>query len=408
MTPLTEKIEQLTKQVLPDIIEFRRQLHMYPELSGKEFKTTEEIHRFLEQRGIGMIPLSIPTGAAAEVKGNGEKTAVIRADIDALPIMEESDLPFRSQIPGVSHMCGHDVHTAIAAGAALVLKELGEAVPGTVRILFQPAEEAEGGAESMIAEGLLDDAEAIIGLHNNPNLPVGTIGVKEGFLMGSIDDFIITVHGKGGHAGVPDQTVDPILIGSAIVSQLQSLVSRTISPMESAAVTVGSFQAGTVNNVIPETAVLKGTVRTSSEELRLTLRDRICRLAASQAEALGGAADIDYQLLIPAVVNHASVTRIMKEAAAETAGADKVTEAKPTMGGDDFAFYLEKIPGCYGWLGSGNEAKGIGHSWHHPKFMVDEDAIEIGIRWMVAAALRLLESDSIEPCLNRAEACNLH
>lgn len=242
---------------------------MYPEISNQEFKTTEKINGWLHEFGIQRIPLSLATGTAAEVKGIEQgPTVAIRADIDALPIQEEAEVPFRSKIDGVSHMCGHDVHTTIALGAAIILEEMKDLVPGNVRILFQPAEEFEGGAESMIQQGLLEGISSIIGLHNVPELPVGQIGVKEGFLMASVDDFTLTIKGKGGHAALPENTIDPIVIGSAVVSQLQTLVSRTISSKESAVVTIGSFQAGMTNNVIPDKAILKGTVRTSNEQVR--------------------------------------------------------------------------------------------------------------------------------------------
>jgi amidohydrolase len=251
------------------LVEIRRNLHMFPEISNQEFKTTEKINGWLHEFGIQRIPLSLATGTAAEVKGIEQgPTVAIRADIDALPIQEEAEVPFRSKIDGVSHMCGHDVHTTIALGAAIILEEMKDLVPGNVRILFQPAEEFEGGAESMIQQGLLEGISSIIGLHNVPELPVGQIGVKEGFLMASVDDFTLTIKGKGGHAALPENTIDPIVIGSAVVSQLQTLVSRTISSKESAVVTIGSFQAGMTNNVIPDKAILKGTVRTSNEQVR--------------------------------------------------------------------------------------------------------------------------------------------
>jgi len=368
---------------------------MYPELSTKEFETTKSINQVLDQYGIKRIPVSADTGSAAEVMGKSNRTVAIRADIDALPIEEESNLPFRSRIPGISHMCGHDVHTVITLGAAMILQELQEDLPGNVRILFQPAEEFDGGAESMIGDGLLNGVSAIIGLHNTPDQEVGTIGIKEGFLMAGIDDFIITIKGKGGHAGIPERAIDPIIIGSAVVTQLQTLVSRTISPKESAVVTIGTFQAGKTNNVIPEKAVLTGTVRTSSENVRYKLRDEFVRLVTNQVQALGGDVEIDYQLLIPPVVNDPAIAAISRQSAVAVVGVENVLAAEPTMGGDDFALYQKVVPGCYAWLGSGNKEKGIEYSWHHPKFMVDEDAIKIGIQWMVHTAISLLEDKSL-------------
>ncbi|WP_316569947.1 amidohydrolase [Neobacillus sp. YIM B06451] len=390
---LASVIKEKVELLYPRLVEMRRQLHMYPELSNQEYKTTSQINDWLNEYGIKKIPLRLPTGTAAEIKGkeSGE-TVAIRADIDALPIQEESDLPFRSKIDGISHMCGHDVHTVIALGAAIILQELAGELPGNVRILFQPAEEAEGGAEGMIQEGLLQGVKSIIGLHNSPELPTGTVGVKDGFLMASVDDFWITIKGKGGHAALPEKTIDPIVIGSAIVGQLQTIVSRTISAKESAVVTIGSFQAGATNNVIPDTATLKGTVRTSNEQVRRKIAEAFKQVVSNTAAALGGEAEIDYQFLLPAVFNDTEVTRIVREVSVEIVSKEKTVVAVPTMGGEDFSFYQQEVPGCYVWLGSGNEEKGIKEFWHHPKFMVDEDAMKIGVQLMVQSAIRLLEN----------------
>jgi amidohydrolase len=393
---LTSIINEKVNQLFPKLVEMRRYLHMYPELSNQEFNTTKQINEWLHEFGIQHIPLSLPTGTAAEVIGKEQgPTVAIRADIDALPIFEEADVPFRSKIDGVSHMCGHDVHSVIALGAGIILQELSDVIPGNVRILFQPAEEFEGGAESMIQQGLLENVKSIIGLHNVPELPVGTIGVKEGFLMASVDDFTITIKGKGGHAALPENTIDPIVIGSAVVSQLQTIVSRSISAKESAVVTIGSFQAGMTNNVIPDKAILKGTVRTSNEEVRKKIYEVFKQVVINTVTALGGEVEIDYQFLLPAVYNDALVAEIVRSAAVSVAGKENTVQAEPTMGGEDFSFYQKEIPGCYVWLGSGNEEKGIQYGWHHPKFMVDEEAIKIGVKWMVQSVLLLLENDKL-------------
>lgn len=391
MTDFAKKIDETVEAYFPKLVEMRRHLHMYPELSNEEFETTRSINEWLADEGIETLPISLPTGSAAEIKGNGFRTVAIRADIDALPIQELSGLEFRSKKDGISHMCGHDVHTVIAIGAAIVLNKLRAELPGNVRLLFQPAEETEGGAERMIAAGLLDGVESIIGLHNSPELPTGTIGIKSGFLMASVDDFTITIKGKGGHAALPEKAIDPIVIASAVVAQLQTLVSRTISAKESAVVTVGSFHAGITNNVIPDTAVLKGTVRTSSENVRVKIKDHFFRMVTGIAESFGGEAVIDYQLLLPAVYNDQSVASTVEEAAILAVGKDNVVEAEPTLGGEDFSVYQKEISGCYAWLGSGNEEKGIVHAWHHPEFMVDEEAIRHGVKLMVHSAILLLQ-----------------
>lgn len=384
---LDEKIDLL----FPRLVEIRRQLHMYPEISNKEFETTNSINGWLKEFGIPQIPTNLKTGTAAEVTGKEMgPTIALRADIDALPIQEASNLPFRSKIDGVSHMCGHDVHTTIALGAGIILQELREILPGNVRILFQPAEETEGGAISLIDQGLLKGVKSIIGLHNSPDIPTGTIGIKEGFFMASCDDFTLTINGKGGHAALPENTIDPIVIGSAVVGQLQTIVSRTVSSKETAVVSIGSFQAGATNNVIPDKAILKGTVRTSNEEVRQKIYHVFKRVVTNTVAALGGEVEIDYQFLIPAVVNDAKVTEIVHSAAVSIVGEENVLLSDSTMGGDDFSYFQKEVPGCYVWLGSRNEEKGIIHGLHHPEFMVDEEAIKIGVKWMVQSVFQLL------------------
>ncbi|RHW34818.1 amidohydrolase [Neobacillus notoginsengisoli] len=385
---LDEKVELL----FPQLVNIRRHLHMYPELSNEEFNTTKSINKWLNEFGIPLIPTNLRTGTAAQITGDRPgPTVALRADIDALPIQEKSDLPYRSKIDGVSHMCGHDVHTTIALGAAIILQELRDILPGNARILFQPAEETEGGAVSMIEEGLLDGVESIIGLHNSPDLPTGTIGIKEGFSMASVDDFTLTIKGKGGHAATPERTIDPIMIGSAVVTQLQTIISRNISTKESAVISIGAFQAGATNNVIPDQAILKGTVRTYNEEVRQNIYKLFKSVVANTVTALGGEVEIDYQFLIPAVVNDTKVTDVARSAAIKVVGRENTLLAETTMGGEDFSHYQKEVPGCFVWLGSRNEKKGIIHGLHHPEFMVDEEAIKVGVKWMVQSAIQLLE-----------------
>ncbi|MEH7272633.1 M20 metallopeptidase family protein [Neobacillus vireti] len=392
---LSGMIDEKIDRLFPRLVEIRRELHMFPEISNKEFETTKRINGWLKEFGIAQIPTTLKTGTAAEVAGKEQGcTIALRADIDALPIQEASNLPFRSKIDGVSHMCGHDVHTTIALGAGIVLQEIRDILPGNVRILFQPAEESEGGAVSIIEQGLLEGVQSIIGLHNSPDIPTGTMGIKEGFFMASVDDFTITIKGKGGHAALPDKTIDPIVIGSAVVSQLQTIVSRTVSSKESAVVSIGAFQAGATNNVIPDKAILKGTVRTFNEEVRQNIYEVFKRVVTNTVTALGGEVEIDYQFLIPAVVNDKKVTDIVRSAAVSIVGEENTLLSDSTMGGEDFSYYQKEVPGCYVWLGSRNEEKGIIHGLHHPEFMVDEEAIKIGVKWMVQSAFQLLSAST--------------
>lgn len=399
-TELTNTIKEKAKQLAPRLLEIRRDFHMYPELSKVEFKTTAKINQILDEYSVPRLDLTTRTGTAAMLQGKQDGPVLaIRADIDALPIQEESNLAFASRVKGISHMCGHDVHTTITLGAAIVLKHLQEEfpnrqLPGTIKFLFQPAEEVDGGAESMIDEGLFQHpkVDAIIGLHNNPLLPVGKIGIKEGFLMASIDDFTITIHGKGGHAGIPEHTIDPVVIGSAVVGLLQTIASRVVSPKESAVVTIGKFNAGTANNVIPDTAILEGTVRASSEHVRQTIAEILPKLVNQIVLGMGGQVDIDYRKLIPPVVNDETLTSVLQKASEQIVGAANTVRAETTMGGDDFAMYQQIVPGCYYWLGTGNVEKDMIYDWHHPKFKIDEQAIEIGVMMMVQAAMNFVQN----------------
>jgi N-acetylcysteine deacetylase len=395
---LTEMIKDLAEEWYQRQVEIRRELHMYPELSNQEFRTTARINEILEELSIERIPVGLPTGTAGIIRGRIDGPVIaIRADIDALPIQEENDWEFKSKRDGISHACGHDFHTATALGAAYILHRLNHQfadrwLPGSIKLLFQPAEETEGGAESMIHEGLLDNpsVKAIIGLHNKPELPVGNVGVKDGFLMASVDEFQLLIKGKGGHAAIPEQAIDPIVIGSAIVGLLQTISSRAISPMESAIVTVSQFHAGTAMNVIPEEAVISGTVRTSSPNVQDRIEALLKRIVKQTAEAMGGTVEIEYKRTFPPVINDPVVSAVVKNSAAKIVGESHAVQAEPTMGGEDFSFYQQKVPGCYFWLGTGNREKGVIHAWHHPLFQVDEEAMKIGSAVLAQAALDLM------------------
>jgi N-acetylcysteine deacetylase len=396
---LTDEILVLAKKWYARQVEIRRELHMHPELSNQEFRTTARINEILEELSVEQIPVLLPTGTAGIIRGREDGPVIaIRADIDALPIQEENDWEFKSKRDGISHACGHDFHTAVALGAAYILNHLknqfpAQQLPGSIKFLFQPAEETEGGAESMIREGLLDNpsVKAIIGLHNKPELAVGKIGVKEGFLMASVDDFQLQIKGKGGHAAIPEQTIDPIVIASAVVGLLQTISSRAISPMESAIVTVSQFHAGNAFNVIPEEAMIAGTIRASSPEVQDRIEAILKKLVKQTVEAMGGTVDIQYKRLFPPVMNNGAVAAVVKRSAAKIVGEAHTVLAEPTMGGEDFSFYQQKVPGCYFWLGTGNCEKGVIYAWHHPLFKVDEEALTIGSAMMAQAALDLME-----------------
>ncbi|MEW9701359.1 amidohydrolase [Paenibacillus sp. SI8] len=360
----------------PVLIEIRRELHRRPELSMEEFETTRRIQETLRAEGIRELPLSLPVGVLAEVRGTaggdaagGEGLIVaLRADIDALPVTEETGLPFASEIAGRMHACGHDFHTASILGAAILLQRNAHLFRGTVRLLFQPAEEKGTGAKTMIAAGALDGVQTIFGMHNKPELPVGTIGLSPGPLMAAVDGFKIRVKGKGGHAAIPDAAIDPIVAASALVGGIQTAISRSISPFDHAVVSVCSFHAGTTWNVIPDEAVLDGTVRTFTPEVRAKMPELLKRLAEGIAAGYGAEVKLNWFSGIPTVNNDPAAVQVFQESA-EALGLT-IIPARLSTGGEDFAHYQEKVPGAFIWMGtSGTE------EWHHPKFTLNEEAI---------------------------------
>lgn len=386
MASLLHQIRRHARDLYPALVDIRRDFHMHPELSGEEYRTTARIQEILRGAGVRLLPLDLPTGALAEV-GRSGLTVGLRADIDALPIEEEAPVPYRSTIPGRMHACGHDFHTSVMVGAALILHRLQDQLPGTARFLFQPSEERAGGAADMIRAGALHGVGCIMGFHNKPDIPCGTVGVKEGPLMAAVDTVEITITGKGGHGVLPHTTVDPIVAGSAVVMALQTAVSRSISPLDTAVVSITTFHAGTAPNIIPERVTMSGTIRTYSPEVRSRLPELLLRIVREVAAGYGARGDLAWIPGIPAVSNEAEMAALMRAAAVDVVGADLVLAAAPTTGGEDFALYQQEVPGCFVWLGTGNEAEGITADWHDPRFQVDERAIETGATLFAHAAV---------------------
>ncbi|MDG4658450.1 M20 peptidase aminoacylase family protein [Ectobacillus antri] len=370
------------------LVAIRRHLHQYPELSNEEFETTKYIRQCLEEADITILETELQTGLIAEISGDTEGPIIaLRADIDALPVNEQSGLPFASKIPGKMHACGHDFHTAAMIGAAYLLKQKEHALKGTVRFIFQPAEENGGGAKKVISAGLLTDVQAIFGMHNKPDLPVGTIGIKQGALMSGVDRFEIEVQGMGTHAAVPDAGIDPIVAASHIVIALQSIVSRNLSPFQHAVISVANVHAGTTWNVIPANAMLEGTVRTFDENVRATIPTIIRRVIDVTASAYGAQAKLHWYAGPPPVQNDAQLTTLAAQAA-EKIGLT-IVEATPSMAGEDFAFYQKDIPGSFVFMGtSGTE------EWHHPAFTVDERALPISAQYFATLAIDTLQTMS--------------
>lgn len=376
------------------VVDLRRHFHAFPELSTKEFKTQEKI--VAELKALGLEPVKAAgTGVIADIKGaQPGRTVAVRADMDALPIQDECGQPYQSQHPGVCHACGHDGHMAMLLGLAKVLLTLRGELTGTVRLIFQPDEEIPpGGATAMIAQGFLDGVDAIIGAHLWQALPVGQLGLTYGRMMAQPGSFDITIQGKGGHGSSPHTAVDPILVGSQVVQALHTIVSRSIDPIEPVVVSIGVFKAGHIRNVIPETARIEGTIRVFDEELLKAIHRRVEQIVKGVCAAHGA----DYQLTTtcsyPPVVNDAAVVKQVWQAGTETLGEAGVIEVKPVLGAEDFSYYLQKVPGAFMFVGAGNEAKGIVHPHHHPKFAIDEDAMINGIEILARSALRLLAAE---------------
>lgn len=363
--------------------EVRRNLHREPELSNEEFRTTEKLRGWLSEAGIRVLDLPLKTGLIAEVgQGNGSIVA-IRCDIDALPIEEQTGLPYASTIPGKMHACGHDFHTAVILGAALLLKKREHELPGKVRILFQPAEETGHGAEEVLASGGLDGVDAIFGLHNSPELPAGAFGTRTGALTAGVDRFEITVKGVGAHAATPEHGVDSIVTAAQIITMLQTIVSRQNTTLEPVVLSVTRINGGFTWNVLPEKVELEGTVRTYNEEIRSSIPAQMTRIIEGIAAAAGAEAKLHWYPGPPATVNHGEWADFTKAAAAR-AGYE-VHDIPQQMGGEDFAYYLQQIPGAFVNIGTGPN-----HALHHPQFDVDEAAILPAAKYFAALAEQAL------------------
>ncbi|MFC4098057.1 amidohydrolase [Paenibacillus xanthanilyticus] len=364
--------------------EIRRELHRYPELSHEEFETTARIRRWLEAAGIRIAAYPLRTGLVAEIGGQRPGPIIaLRADIDALPIQEETGLPFASEHPGKMHACGHDFHTAALLGAAFLLQEREAELAGTVRLLFQPAEEKASGARKVVESGALDDVQAVFGLHNKPDLAVGTIGIKGGPIMAAADGFIVEVAGLGSHAAVPEAGIDPIVTAAHIVTALQSIVSRSVGSLDSAVVSVTKLHSGTIWNVIPEQAVLEGTIRTFDEQVRSRVMTRFAQIVEGVAAAYGTTAKLRWIEGPPPVRNDEALAALAWQEA-EQLGLLPVVPV-PSPAGEDFAVYQQLVPGLFVFLGTSGP-----HEWHHPSFDLDERALPVAADFLAGTAVRAL------------------
>jgi amidohydrolase len=383
---LQQKIKDLARQYAPEFIGVRRHLHAHPELSYQEFETS----KFVQQKLSGYnIPFEIKatTGVIGLIKGKNPDSRIValRADMDALPIEEQNDVPYKSTKKGLMHACGHDVHTTCLLGASKILSETKGEWEGTVKLIFQPGEEKNpGGASLLIKEGVLENPKpgGIFALHVNPQLEVGQLSFRSGKVMASADEIYITIKSKGGHAAAPQLTADTILIASHLVVALQQVISRNNNPLQPSVLSITSFQGGYTTNVIPSEVKLMGTFRAMDEGWRFKAHDIIRKLSTELVHSMGAEIDVHIDVGYPSVYNNEQLNDEAKKIAGQYMGIDKVEETEIRMGAEDFGYYSQQIPGCFFRLGTGNKTKGITSGVHTPLFNIDEDAIETGIGMM--------------------------
>jgi len=375
-------VNDIAKSIETELIDIRRDFHMNPEISYEEVRTTERIKEILESLNIKIVDIGLETGVVGLLEtGKPGPTIAIRGDIDALPIQEANEVSYKSRVKGVSHACGHDIHLTSVIGAAIILSKMKDKLCGNVKFLFQPLEERNQGAKKMIELGALENpkVDAIFGLHNQPDIPAGKIGLKfDTALMAAVDRIEIIVEGVSAHGSLPHRSIDTITIASYIVTALQTIVSRNVNPQEAAVVSICKFNAGNTYNVIADRAELLGTVRSFNPELREAMPQIIEKLVFNVAESMGAKAHVNYYRECPLVISTGKYADIAKSAASKICGPDGVIDPTPSTGGEDFAWFLEKVPGCFFWLGVGNKDKGIIHPWHSTKFDADESSLAVG------------------------------
>ena len=381
------------KEILPWMVEIRRDLHRHPELGLEEHRTSARVQEILGELGIGYRAGMAQTGVVGSLGTGGGRCVALRADLDALPLQDAKDVPYRSQIEGRMHACGHDVHTTVLLGAARLLAERAGELPGTVKLFFQPAEETVGGAKMLIEEGALDEprVDAIFGLHADPNYAVGSVALKYGQRNASSDDLLITIHGRSAHGAYPSSGVDAIVVAAQVISALQSVVSRNVDARDSAVLTIGTISGGTQANIVAKRVEMVGTVRTLDRETRERVLARARETAEGVAAAFGARAEVEIHSSYDALINHHAMMDVVKGTASRMLGDERVRFVeRPNMGVEDFGFYLSEVPGAFYSLGVRNDARGIVHPIHHELFDVDEECLAIGAALQAANALAVL------------------
>jgi amidohydrolase len=388
---------RLAKKFFPAARKLRRQIHQHPETAFEEHKTSQLLRENLSRLGLTISDNMAQTGFTAVLEGTKHgRTAAYRSDMDALPVREETGLPYKSRIEGKMHACGHDVHMSIAVGVASILSEIRSGLKGSAKFIFQPAEETPpGGAISMIDEGVLTSpgVDAIFGLHVDPEIEIGRIGIRDGVMMAGVLDFDLTIKGRGGHAALPHRCIDSIVLASNLVSQLQTVVSRRIDPLEPVVLTFGKINGGTARNVIAGDVTLEGTMRAVSKKTLTQMKRMIESTCRQVTKALGASFEIEYYTGYPPLVNDKRVNQVFRKSAYDLYGRKSVIELEsPLMGAEDFARYLEHVPGAMIRLGVRNEEIDAVYPWHHSKFNVDENAIAVGMAVCSKAIYDFLES----------------
>ncbi|PIC63956.1 N-acyl-L-amino acid amidohydrolase [Sporosarcina sp. P13] len=385
-------IPNIVEEVFPKVIEWRRHLHQHPELSFEEYETSKYIEEQLKKFSGIEITRPTKTSVMGRLKGlAGEgKTIAMRADIDALPIHEDTGVEFESQVEGKMHACGHDGHTSILLGTAKILSEMKETLTGEFVFLFQHAEELPpGGAQEMVKAGVLDGVDCILGMHLWSTLPVGEIQVTKGPMTSASDVFDITVKGKSGHASQPENAIDALAIGSQIVSNLQQIVSRVLSPLESGVVSCTRFHSGEAYNVIPDQAIIGGSVRSLSNDVREKIKTSIESISTNIAKAHGATAELDYQYGYDPVFNDIDLSTAVLQHLTDFFTNERVEEVPPVLGGEDFSAFSNIVPGCYIGVGAMQKRDDVFYPHHHPRFEINEQALKIGISYFVSTAIFL-------------------
>lgn len=383
------EIRSLAAKVASDVIQWRRHFHQHPELSFEEVETAAFVaHKLVEMGYEPQTGVGGGHGVAAVLEGGKPgRTIALRADMDALPIQEETGLPFASARPGKMHACGHDAHTAILLGAAKALKEIQDEVAGKVVFLFQPAEELPpGGAKGMVEAGVLEGVDAVFGLHVLNSLPAGQLGVRSGPVNAASDTFKVTLCGRGGHAAFPHVTVDPIVMMGSAITALQSVVSRSVNPMQQAVLTIGWVRGGDADNIIPEQVEFGGTIRTFDATVQHSVHTRLKETVEGVAAAYGGRAEVVSTYGYPVLNNDEAITAVARRCAALVVGEENTVIPPVGLGGEDFAYFAQERPGCFVRLGTGTPET-LTLPAHNPRFVIDESALEVGVGYYIALAL---------------------